>query len=259
MTDLLLQGRTALITGASRGIGAACASAFATAGADIALLGRETKTLSAVADRLPTRTLILEADLRDAEAARRAATRADEEFDGVDVLVNNAGMLTTDRAVEVDLAAAEASMSVNCWAPLALAGTVAQGMIVRGRGSIVNLSSLSGMAGVAYQAAYSATKGAVDAMTRSLACEWGRHGVRVNAVAPGVVKTDMSKPGLRDPAYVKQLLRRVPLGRFATPEDIAAVILFLATDASRYITGQTIVVDGGLSGSAGTARWELSA
>lgn len=243
MTDLA--GRTAVVTGASRGIGAACARALDDAGARVALVARNKDDLEAVAASLGNDPVVLPSDLAEEGAADALAATLVEQLGRIDILVNNAGQSLMRPAAMADHASADALFAINQTSVLVLASKIGAHMAANGGGSIVNMSSAAAKVGVPMQAAYAATKGALDAMTRALAAELGPGGVRVNAVNPGIIETDMWDAGLKLPGVREYLERLTPLRRLGTAEDIADVVVFLASDASRYISAQTIVVDGG--------------
>lgn len=247
MPDLPLEDRTALVTGASRGIGAAIARALDRAGARVAVAGRHRETLDAVAGSLSHRPVVLETDLADPDSPTSLADRATEALGAVDVLVNNAAIARRLPTEELDAGTIDALYAVNVRAPLLLVARLATGMKARRRGSIVNLSSVSGLVGTPNRAAYAATKGAIDAATRSLAMELGPYGVRVNSVAPGVVDTDMWAANKSVPGVLEAVEAQTALRRWARPEDIAEVVVFLASDAARFVTAETVTADGGMA------------
>ncbi len=243
-----LRGRTALVTGASRGIGAAIARALDAAGARIALCARTAEALVPVASELGQDPVIVAGDLALAtEPARIAADAARGLGGAVDVLVCNAGVGARPSLEQIDAALVDRLYAVNVRAPLLLIQALAPGMIARGRGSIVSLSSISGVVGTPRRSAYAATKGALDAMTRSLAAELGPYGIRLNTVAPGVVDTDMWAQNKAVPGVIDEVNALTPLRRWAEPADIADVVTFLASDAARFVTGETICADGGMA------------
>jgi NAD(P)-dependent dehydrogenase (short-subunit alcohol dehydrogenase family) len=242
-----LDGRTALVTGASRGIGAATAKALDRAGARVALSARDRDALERLAADLPHDPVVLVADLADAAAPAALAAAALAALGHVDVLVNNAATAARLPTVELDAELIDTMYSVNVRAPLLLITALLPSMIERRSGSIVNLSSVSGVVGTPNRAAYAATKGAIDAATRSLAMELGPQGIRVNSVAPGVVDTALWAKNKAIPGVIERIESQTPLRRWAQPEDIADVIVFLAADAARFITGETICADGGMA------------
>jgi len=247
MDPFSLEGRTAVVTGASRGIGAATARALDRAGARVALVARSRPGLETTARGLRHDPVIAVADLRDPDAPAEIARRALAELGSVSVLVNNAAAAARMATVDTDATLIDELLAVNVRAPLLLIAAVVPTMVERGGGSIVNLSSVSALVGTPRRAAYAASKGALDAATRSLAIELGPSGVRVNAVAPGVVDTDLWAKNKAIPGVVGTIEGQTPLRRWATAEDIADVIVFLASDAARFVTGETISVDGGMA------------
>ena len=243
-----LRGRTALVTGASRGIGAATAVALDRAGARVALAARGVQPLRQVAAGLSHDPVVLEVDLSNADAPQRLAAAACAGLGrGVDVLVNNAAYAQRLPITKHDAELIDRMHAVNVRAPLLLIAALVPAMIEHGGGSIISVSSVSGLVGTPMRSGYGATKGAIDAASRCLARELGEHGIRVNTVAPGVVDTDLWARNKRIPGVVEQINGQTPLGRWATPEDIADVIVFLASDAARFITGETLRPDGGMS------------
>jgi NAD(P)-dependent dehydrogenase (short-subunit alcohol dehydrogenase family) len=247
MDPFSLEGRTAVVTGASRGIGAATARALDRAGARVALVARSRPGLEATARGLRHDPVIAVADLRDPDAPAEIARQALAELGSVSVLVNNAAAAARMATVDTDATLIDELLAVNVRAPLLLIAAVVPTMVERGAGSIVNLSSVSALVGTPKRAAYAASKGALDAATRSLAIELGPSGVRVNAVAPGVVDTDLWAKNKAIPGVIGTIEGQTPLRRWATAEDIADVIVFLASDAARFVTGETISVDGGMA------------
>lgn len=242
-----LTGRTALVTGGSRGIGRATALALDAAGARVAIAARDGAALGKVAAQLTNDPVILPTDLESPEAPAALAAAALAELGHVDVLVNNAAVAARLDTVDTDAALIDRMLAVNVRAPLLLIAALVPSMIDHGGASIVNLSSVSGIVGTPRRAAYAATKGAIDAATRSLAIELGRYGVRVNTVAPGVVDTALWERNKAIAGVVEQIEAQTPLGRFAQPDDVADVIAFLASDAARFVTGETMSVDGGMA------------
>jgi NAD(P)-dependent dehydrogenase (short-subunit alcohol dehydrogenase family) len=239
-----LSGRVALVTGASRGIGAATAAALDRAGARVVALARDRAGLSRTAAGLRNAPVVAPADLSQPDLSGVIAAVLDQVAQ-IDILVNNAAMAVRAPTAELDSGQIDAMLAVNVRGALLLSAAVLPGMAARGAGSIINVSSISGLVGTPRRAAYAATKGAIDAMTRSLAIEYGPAGIRVNAVAPGVIDTALWARNKAIPWVVEQVTAQIPLRRWGTPEDVADVIVFLASDAARYVTAQTISVDGG--------------
>jgi NAD(P)-dependent dehydrogenase (short-subunit alcohol dehydrogenase family) len=242
-----LTGRTALVTGASRGIGRACAVALDRAGARVAVSARSADSLADVAAELEHDPVVIAADLASAEGPVALGEEALRAFGRLDVLVNNAGVGRRKDSHTLTADDIDWMLAVNVRAPLLLCGAVLPAMAAAGKGSIVNITSVSGVVGAPRRAAYAATKGGMDAATRALAMEYGSAGIRVNAVAPGVVVTDMWHAELAKPGVREEVTGLTALRSLSDPDDIADVVLFLASDASRYVTGETISADGGLA------------
>ena len=247
MDPFSLEGRTAVVTGASRGIGAATARALDRAGARVALVARDVDALSALAGELAHDPVVLPCDLAGVEAPTALGRAVLDAFGTIDVVVNNAAIAARLPTADLDAALIDDMYAVNVRAPLLLLTALIPAMIERGSGSIINLSSVSGVVGTPRRAAYAATKGAIDAATRSLAMELGPHGIRVNSVAPGVVDTDLWARNKAIPGVIEAIDAQTPLRRWSQPDDIADVIVFLASDAARFVTGETISADGGMA------------
>jgi NAD(P)-dependent dehydrogenase (short-subunit alcohol dehydrogenase family) len=242
-----LEGRTAIVTGASRGIGAAIAGALDHAGARVALVARNAEALDAVAGQLTNDPVVVLADLADPAVPSRVVDEARHRLGAIDVLVNNAALAARAPTEELDAALVDRLYAVNVRAPLLLIAALVPSMVERGSGVILSISSGSAVVGTPRRAAYAATKGAIDAATRSLAIELGPAGIRVNSVAPGVVDTEMWARNKAIPGVIEEIEALTPLRRWATPDDIADVVVFLASDAARFVTGETVCVDGGLA------------
>jgi NAD(P)-dependent dehydrogenase (short-subunit alcohol dehydrogenase family) len=250
MTDgaSLLAGRRALVTGASRGIGAAIATRLAAEGADVVLSGRDSALLESVADKLTgVRTAVLPADLSDAAAVERLAAEALAAFDGLDILVNNAGITFPELAADVTVAAWDTTMAVNVRAPALLGARIGAAMAADGGGSIVNVASLAGLRALREHYSYSASKAALIMATKVLALELGPAGVRANAVCPTVVLTDMGQQVWGAPEKAAPMLARIPVGHFGVPSDVANAVVWLASDASAMVNGAEIALDGGFT------------
>ncbi len=243
-----LDGKVAVVTGASRGIGEASARALDGAGARVVLTGRTTADLERVADELLHDPVVLTADLAPAGAGTDLARRILNEVDGVDVLVNNAGIPMRRTPAQLTEADFDLVFSINVRSLAMLSIGLAPSMIARGGGSVINISSVASVHGPLGRVAYSGTKGAVDAMTRALAADWGPDGIRVNSIAPGLIATAIWEEARNNvPGLIDDLGGQIALKRWGFGDDIADVVLFFASDASRYVTGETLVVDGGLA------------
>ncbi len=242
---MLLEGRSALVTGASRGIGAAIANCFAAEGARLVICARG-EAIEAVAAGIREhggRAIAMRGDIRDDAFARRLVQTCRKEHGGLDVLVNNAGVLREGLLGMQGAEAIRELFDVNVVALITLTQYAIRAMNPTRSPSIVNLASIAGTAGLDGVTAYSATKGAVVAFTRAAAKELAPRGIRVNAIAPGFVDTDMMR-GLKPETY-RERVASIRMGRVATPDDIAATALFLASELSRYVTGEVLGVNGG--------------
>jgi NAD(P)-dependent dehydrogenase (short-subunit alcohol dehydrogenase family) len=250
-----LSGRVALVTGAARGLGRAIALGLAEAGADVAVVDRDESGVAEAVEAvraLGRRAVAIAADVANEADVRRMVAEAEAGLGPIDALVNNAGI--TRRIALFDWTAADWDevIRVNQIGTFLVAREVGRGMVGRRRGSIVNMSALGGgLVGLGRgNAIYCSTKGAVLALTRDLAAEWARFGVRVNCVAPGWFKTEMNAPLLRNPELVGRILDRVPLRRLGEPEEVVGPVVFLASDAASMITGHILPIDGGVAGIA---------
>lgn len=242
-----LAGRTAIVTGAGRGIGAAAAVALDAAGARVALVARSDDQLAETAARLANEPVVIPADLGTPDGPGAAAAAALAAFGGrVDVLVNNAGVGLRKDSDALTVEEMDLLWNVNVRSALLITGAVLPAMVAAGSGSIVSISSIAGLRGPPRRALYGATKAALDGMTRSLAMEYGPRGIRANCVAPGVVGTELWNPHLAHAEIEASVLAHIPTRRTSTVEEVADVIVFLASDASRAITGEVLSADGGI-------------
>lgn len=244
-----LTGKAALITGGSRGIGRAIALEFAEVGADVAIASRTPADLEATACEIEDRGrrgLAVAADVSRAADVEAMTKQVLEAFDRIDVLVNNAGISPTyTRALKLTEADWRRTLDVNLTGTFLVSQAVGRHMVAAGSGSVINLASIGAQVGLPRLAAYCASKAGIRALTQVLALEWAEHGVRVNAIGPAYVATEMTA-GLREhPHFRPQILDQTPLGRFAEPDDIVGAAIYLASEASRYVTGETLFVDGG--------------
>ena len=244
-----LTGKTALVTGASKGIGASIAIAMAQAGADVVLVGRSQDSLSATRTAIEnlgrsTETLIADVESRDQIAA---AFKSVEQLN-VEIVVNNAGSISRAPAIETSLEDWDRIIDTNLNSVFQISQLCAKSMLARGHGRIINIASLLSFQGGINVPAYTASKHAVAGVTKALANEWSAKGVTVNAIAPGYISTDNTQALRNDADRNTSILARIPIGRWGTPEDLAAVAVFLASPAAAYINGEIITVDGGWMG-----------
>lgn len=244
-------GKTVIVTGAGSGIGRGIAERFADEGANVVLAGRTASKLETVARQFePSRTLVQTCDVSDPQQVDRLVATAIDRFRVLDVMVNNAGIAPEGIATEVSLddwhAALQTDLSgvfYGCRAALP--------QLLKRKGCIVNTASVSGLGADWALTPYNAAKGGVVNLTRALALDYGRQGVRVNAVCPSLTRSGMTENMLKDPKLVERFMERLPLGRWAEPADIAGVVAFLASDDARFVNGVNLPVDGGLSASNG--------
>ncbi len=245
-----LDGRIALVTGASRGIGAAIAIALAEAGADVACHGNSRspgETCAAVAER-GRRASALAGDLSDTSVPERLVQETVREFGRIDILVNNAGTVRRAPAVEYPLEDWDHILEVNLSSIFRLSRAAGRHMLAQEFGKIVNIASLLSFQGGITVPAYAAAKGGVAQLTKALANEWASRNVNVNAIAPGYTVTDNTTALRQDAMRSRQILERIPAGKWGDPEDMAGAAVFLCSEASRYVHGHVLVVDGGWMG-----------
>ena len=243
----VLDGRTAIVTGAGRGIGAAIATALDAAGARVALVARSRDQLDAVATGLRNQPVVIGADLGTTDGPPAAVAEAADAFGGrIDVLVNNAGLGVRKDSETLTADEIDTVLNTNVRSALLMTVAALPAMLAAGSGSIISISSISGLRGAPRRAVYAASKAALDGMTRALAMEYGPRGIRANGVAPGVVETAMWVDNLAKPGVEDIVLGVIPTRRVSTPEEVADAVVFLASDASRAITGEVISADGGM-------------
>jgi len=250
MNSFRLHGQRALVTGASKGIGAAIAIALAEAGADVACHGNSNAP-NDTADKiraLGRQALAVRADLSSRDAPAELVTATLAEFERIDILVNNAGTIRRAPAVDFSEADWDHVIDVNLRSVFRLCQLAARGMLERGRGKIVNIASLLSFQGGITVPAYAASKGAVAQLTKALANEWAVRGVNVNAIAPGYIRTDNTAALQADANRNRQILERIPAGRWGEVEDLTGAAVFLASSAADYIHGHILAVDGGWLG-----------
>lgn len=248
-----LTGRVALVTGTSRGLGQYFARALARAGADLILTSRKRESLAEFAKEIEAmgrRQYCVDLDVRDEQSIRRMAAEAEQAFGKIDILVNNAGCNVRKPALEVTWEDWNTVLDTNLRGSFFVAQAVARGMVERGYGRIINIGSVTSVAGYAGLGPYGASRGGIRQLTMSLADDWGRHGVTVNCLAPGWFQTAQNRVMYEDKEWVEYLTERIPLKRPGRPDDLDGAVVFLASEASRYVTGQTMLVDGGISTGA---------
>jgi len=253
LAEFSLAGKAAFVTGAGRGLGQAGALALARAGADVVLVSRTRSQLeetAAAVETLGRKSLVAIADTRNAAGVEAAVRAAVEAFGRIDILFNNAGTNVRKNVVDMPDEDFHTIMDTNVKGAFLVARAVARQMVLQRSGAIVNMSSMSAASAEPTKAVYAASKGAMALLTKGLALELAPYGIRVNAIAPGYMLTSLVKGGLdADPARKQRVLARIPLGRLGEPEEIGGALVFLSSDASRYITGASIGIDGGWTAS----------
>ena len=247
-----LSGRRALVTGSSQGIGLALARGLAAAGAELVLNGRDAARLAEAAGSLRAeghRVHELAFDVTDHDAARAAVDGFESGTGPIDILVNNAGMQHRGPLEDFPADAFERLLQTNIASVFHVGQAVARHMIGRGRGKIVNIASVQTALARPGIAPYTATKGAVANLTKGMATDWARHGLQVNALAPGYFETPLNQALVDDPAFSDWLAKRTPAGRWGKVEELVGCAIFLASDASSFVNGTTVFVDGGITAS----------
>ncbi|HLH03776.1 MAG TPA: glucose 1-dehydrogenase [Bryobacteraceae bacterium] len=248
-----LSGQVAIVTGTSRGLGQYFARALARSGADLVLTSRTRESLAPFAkevEALGRRTLSLELDVRNLESIEAMAAAAECEFGKIDILVNNAGMNIRKPALEVSWDDWNQILDTNLRGAFFVAQAVAKRMVARKYGRIINIGSVTSVNGYAGLGPYSASRGGIKQLTMSLADDWGPHGITVNCLAPGWFRTEQNKVMYEDKEWVAYLSDRIPVKRPGAPNDLDSAVVFLAAESSRYVTGQILLVDGGISTGA---------
>jgi gluconate 5-dehydrogenase len=248
-----LSGRVALVTGTSRGLGQYFARALARAGAKLILTSRRREALEAFERELREmgcECASIALDVRDEQSIRSAVAEAASLFGKIDILVNNAGMNIRKPAIEVTWDEWNQILDTNLRGSFFVAQEVAKRMIERGYGRIINIGSVTSVAGYAGLGPYGASRGGIRQLTMSLADDWGRYGITVNCLAPGWFKTAQNQVMYENKEWVEYLCDRIPMKRPGSPDDLDGPVVFLASEESRYVTGQTLLVDGGISTGA---------
>lgn len=243
------EGKTALVTGASRGMGRAIARVLAKSGVQVVCCARNEQVLLQTCTEIERDggvALPVRADVYSALDRKRLIDQAVSRFKGIDFLINNAGIHINKPALEITEKEVIDLMQVNFFSMFFLARDVAQQMIPKGGGRIINMGSVSGQGGGSKQVIYCASKAAIEAMTRSLAAEWAKYNINVNTVAPGYINTDMTKPALENEQRRSEFQKMIPLKRFGEPEDVANLVVFLCSQEASYLTGHIYYVDGGV-------------
>ena len=245
-----LSGRVAVVTGASRGLGQTFARALARAGADVIITSRTPRSLEPFQreiEAMGRRAIPLELDVRNESSIRSMAFGAAAAFGRIDILVNNAGCNVRKPAVDVTWDDWNLVLDTNLRGAFFVAQSIAHLMLPRKAGRIINIGSVTSVFGYAGLGPYGASRGGIRQLTMSLADDWGPHGITVNCLAPGWFKTAQNAVLYEDTEWVNYLVERIPLRRPGRPEDLVGAVVFLASDASAYITGQTLLVDGGIT------------
>lgn len=246
-----LKGKTAFVTGASRGLGQSFALALARAGAHVAITSRTLASLEATQRAIEdcgATGVSIELDVRDQRSIEAAVAKAHGSFGRLDILVNNAGCNIRKPALDVSWEDWNTILETNLRGPFFVAQAVARHMIAQGGGRMINIGSVTSVAGYAGLGPYGASRGGIKQLTMSLAADWGPHGITVNCLAPGWFKTKQNAVMWDDAEWVRYLTDKIPLRRpGSVDQDLEGALIFLASDASRYVTGQTLLVDGGIS------------
>lgn len=248
LEKLSLKGKIAIVTGASRGLGRSMALGLAEAGADVAIVSRGLPDLEKVAEEIRSlgrRALPISADMSNLEDISKMVDKVQNEFNKIDILVNNAGTTIRMTVEEFTEEAWDKVIALNLKGAFFCAQAVGRVMIKQRSGKIINIASLLSAIGVPNAVAYGSAKGGISQMTKCMAVEWAKYNINVNAIGPGYFRTPLTKPLQDDPVRSAQILSRIPMQRWGDPDDLKGVVVFLASEASDYVTGQTIYVDGG--------------
>ncbi len=242
-----LSNKTAVITGGGSGIGQACARVFHQEGANVVLFGRRKHKLEETAQELGSRVLVVEGDITRSDDLDRLVQETRSTFQRIDILVNNAGLFKSAPLHEITDEHYDEMMNVNIKAVFQLTRRVLPVMMEQKSGNIIHISSILGIIAVPQVAAYNVSKGALNQLNRSIAVEYGGHGIRSNSICPGLIETDMTADLMKDEALMREWSKDYPIGRFGKPVDVASACLFLASDESSFVTGIVLPVDGGFT------------
>ncbi|MDG1986858.1 MAG: glucose 1-dehydrogenase [Halieaceae bacterium] len=247
MIDLQLEGQVAIVTGASRGLGASIALALAEQGVKVLAAARSVKWLHELEGSMPEYIKAVKCDLTDLNSSQNLPRQAVEIFGRLDILVNNAGLAPAGAFLEQDIEIWSNVMAVNVTAPMVLARAAGQYMTNQGSGKIINIASISGIRGKASLVAYSASKGALIQFTKALAAEWAKYDVQVNAIAPGAFETEAQKEVIESPDLLSRRISKIPARRIADAKEIGPLVCYLASQCSNFVSGSVYVIDGGES------------
>jgi 2-dehydro-3-deoxy-D-gluconate 5-dehydrogenase len=248
LDKMKLDGKVGIVTGASKGLGKAMALGLAEAGADLAIVSRGMSELSKVAheiEKLGRKVLPISADISNLKQANEMVEKVMNEFGKIDILVNNAGTTVRMNVEDFTEEAWDQVLALNLKGAFFCAQAVGKVMISQGRGKIINTASLLSAIGGPKAVAYAAAKGGIAQITRCMAIEWAKYNINVNAIAPGYFRTPLTQPLQEDPVRSSQILSRIPMQRWGEPDDLKGIVVFLASEASDYVTGQVMFVDGG--------------
>ncbi len=247
---LKLDGKVALVTGGGRGLGRAMAQALAEAGADVVVVSRTVQEIEETADsirKMGRKALAIPTDILQIQQVEKAVQITLKEFGKIDILVNNSGVAVVKPLLDLTLEEWNQVIQTNLTGVFIVSKTVGRHMAERRQGKVINMASVAGVRGVTTLSAYAASKAGVINLTRCMAAEWVKYNIRVNAIAPGYFYTSMSAPGLDNEKIREAILSKIPLRRVGQPEELGPLVVYLASEASDFMTGETIFIDGGQS------------